>query len=135
MTAKNVHVEDWEVLGPRERNIKIQLDHLYEDWDILPRLEKLLRAISSVKLAIQKGDLAPNYLDEEGRTKNRAWSKAYQKNIDHVAGPMQRDRQAIAMGFFRDYVLSNTPQEKLEELEGCAEQLMMLRDSLRVMGD
>lgn len=59
------------------------------------------------------------------------WRRNLQKHISHIAHPrIGRDRQAIALACFRDYVMSNDPDIRRENLDECRYQLMDLYSTL-----
>lgn len=59
------------------------------------------------------------------------WRRNLQKHISQIAHPrIGRDRQAIALACFRDYVMSNDPDIRRENLDECRYQLMDLYSTL-----
>ena len=54
------------------------------------------------------------------------WKKSIQTYIENLVTISGRDRQAIVLGYFRDFITGKKPDEKWDDYEECQRQLALL---------
>lgn len=123
-----------EPLPAMEREVLRNILITYNTDDAGTQLMTTLRKIDSLGTSIVDGYvsvvLGVDKLSENSKKFNK-WRKNLQKHICYLASPTGgRDRQAIALAYFRDFVMTTDRTEKLENLEGCRTQLLDLYNTI-----
>lgn len=116
-----------------ERKVLKNLLTIYNTEDIGTQLLHTARSIDTLGTLILDG-----YPTAQGRKglqhtqkKYRMWKKRLQKHISYLATPRGgRDRQAIALGCFRNFIMESDPETKWENLQECREQIVDLYTTL-----
>lgn len=112
-----------EGLPPFEGHTQYTILRIYAGGDLEERIETALTSVDHLLEAVRDGysGVTPDLLNSKALKK---WKKNLQAYIEKQAHPtVGRDRQAIALAYFRDFILSPISEEREFELTECRRQL------------
>ena len=121
-------------LPHQEREVLRNILITYNTDDSGTQLMKAMRCIDSLGTHIQDGyvPLSGKSVPEYNRRKKiTKWRKDLQKHINYLASyRVGRDRQAIALAYFRDFVMLDDLEDKVNNLCECRQQLLDLYNTI-----
>lgn len=119
------------VLEPEELLAIQSVLEVYSDPEPGIRLATAIRSVDALGTKVYDGEIQPRDKETVTSTLWKDWKKDIQSQITHLAAPRQgRERQAIALGHLRDFVLGLDEKNRWEDIQECRRQLTILYDAL-----
>ena len=117
-----------------EREVLRNILITYNTDDSGTQLMCAMRCIDTLGTKIRDGYIPFSgraVVDMKQQKKVTRWKKELQNHINYLASyRVGRDRQAIALAYFRDFIMLDDLEEKMDILHECRQQLLDLYNTL-----